>query len=116
LKLSREKYFQLYGPTTGDSLRLGDSNLWLEVERDIISSGDELVFGAGKPFRDGIGMSPTAKESETLDLVITNAVVCDPTIGVVKADIGIKNRYSWDRARGQPVYYGRCGFRGRNGY
>ena len=91
MKITHKRYVELYGPTEGDAVRLGDTDLWVEVEKDLISRGDELVFGAGKTCRDGIGLSPTSKEEDTLDLVITNSIVCDPSIGIIKADIGVKN-------------------------
>jgi urease subunit alpha len=90
LKISRRRYAELYGPTEGDRIRLADTNLYVTVERDLITKGEELVFGAGKTARDGLGLLPTAREEDAMDLVITNAVILDPTIGVVKADIGIK--------------------------
>lgn len=91
MKISRDRYVELYGPITGDKIRLGDTNLYVTVEKDLITKGDELIFGAGKTARDGIGVLPSAKEEEAMDLVITNAVILDPLLGVVKADIGIKN-------------------------
>ncbi|ADX82330.1 urease subunit alpha [Sulfolobus islandicus] len=91
MKISRDRYVELYGPITGDKIRLGDTNLYVTVEKDLITKGDELIFGAGKTARDGIGLLPSAKEEEAMDLVITNAVILDPLLGVVKADIGIKN-------------------------
>ncbi|QKR01113.1 urease subunit alpha [Metallosphaera tengchongensis] len=91
MKIERERYVELYGPTEGDSVRLGDTDLWLTVERDMIAKGEELVFGAGKTARDGLGLLPNSREENVMDLIITNAVVFDPVLGVVKADIGIKD-------------------------
>ncbi|AWR96861.1 urease subunit alpha [Acidianus sulfidivorans JP7] len=91
MKISRERYFELYGPTIGDKIRLGDTNLYVTVEKDLITHGDELVFGAGKTARDGLGLLPNAKEEDTMDVIITNVVILDPILGVVKADIGIKD-------------------------
>ncbi|MQL54393.1 urease subunit alpha [Acidianus ambivalens] len=91
MKISRERYAELYGPTEGDKIRLADTNLYVTIEKDLITKGEELVFGAGKVARDGLGLLPTAKEEEAMDLVITNAVIIDPMIGIVKADIGIKD-------------------------
>ncbi|MEM1859398.1 MAG: urease subunit alpha, partial [Metallosphaera sp.] len=91
MKISRERYAELYGPTEGDKIRLGDTNLVITVEKDMIRKGDELVFGAGKSARDGLGLLPTVKEEESMDLVITNVVIMDPLLGIVKADIGIKD-------------------------
>lgn len=92
LRISRAHYAELFGPTTGDRVRLGDTDLWLEVERDLLVPGDECVFGGGKTLRDGLGMHGgiTADEG-ALDFVITNAVVVDAVLGIVKADIGIKD-------------------------
>lgn len=91
MKIDRVKYIELYGPTEGDRVRLGDTNLYVKVERDMIMRGEELVFGAGKTARDGLGLLPTAKEENSMDLVITNAIILDPVLGVVKADLGIKD-------------------------
>jgi urease subunit alpha len=91
VRLQRRQYAELYGPTTGDRFRLADTNLVLEIERDLGVAGDEAVFGGGKTVRDGMGQSSSALNSEgALDLVVTNAVVLDPVLGVVKADIGIR--------------------------
>jgi len=91
VKIERKRYFDLYGPTVGDSLRLADTDLWITLEKDLISHGDELVFGAGKTSRDGIGVYPLASKEEEMDLVITNVIVMDPVIGIIKADVGIKD-------------------------
>ncbi|MGD0250300.1 MAG: urease subunit alpha, partial [Thermoplasmata archaeon] len=92
LKMSRKAYTDLYGPTKGDKVRLGDSELFIEIERDHLTPGDEIVFGGGKSIRDGLGQTPgvTSKHG-ALDYVITNAVVLDPVLGIVKGDIGIKD-------------------------
>jgi len=90
-RLPRERYNSLYGPTTGDKVRLGDTNLFAEVEGDLTTYGDEAVFGGGKTLRDGMGMAPGATNEEgALDLVVTNALVIDPVHGVVKADVGVR--------------------------
>jgi urease subunit alpha len=89
--LDRARYAQLYGPTEGDRIRLGDSDLWALVERDLCRGGDELVFGAGKTLRAGTGCDGALTAAEgVLDLVITNALIIDAVLGVVKADIGVK--------------------------
>src|SRR3982751_642305 len=91
--IPRRTYADLYGPTTGDRVRLADTELLVEVERDFTTYGDEVTFGGGKVIRDGMGQSSgAARESEhgALDLVITNALVIDHW-GVVKGDIGIKD-------------------------
>jgi urease subunit alpha len=93
LPIPRRTYADLYGPTTGDRVRLADTDLIIEVERDYTSYGDEITFGGGKVIRDGMGQSSTADTSTpggVLDLVITNALIVDHW-GIVKADIGIKN-------------------------
>ena len=88
--VQRSKYAKLFGPTTGDRVRLGDTALVLRVERDHTTYGEELVFGGGKTLRDGMGQRANASQKEALDLVITNALVVDYT-GIYKADIGIKD-------------------------
>jgi urease subunit alpha len=92
-RIPRRTYADLYGPTTGDRVRLADTELVVEVERDYAVYGDEITFGGGKVIRDGMGQSSTAiRESEhgALDVVITNALIVDHW-GIVKADIGIRN-------------------------
>ncbi len=87
-KISRQAYAEMYGPTTGDRLRLGDTELWLEVEKDLTTYGDEVKFGGGKVIRDGMGQSQRVS-AEVADTVITNALIVDHW-GIIKADIGIK--------------------------
>ncbi|MCA9802471.1 MAG: urease subunit alpha [Cyanobacteria bacterium HKST-UBA02] len=90
LKIPRETYASLYGPTRGDRVRLADTDLLIEVEEDRTVFGDEIKFGGGKTVRDGQGQSPTALSGEgTLDVVITNALILD-WWGIIKADVGIK--------------------------
>ncbi len=92
LKLSRKQYTDLYGPTTGDKIRLADTDLFIEVEKDLLAHGDEEVFGGGKTIRDGLGQTPGVTNANgALDFVITNAVILDPVLGIVKGDIGIKD-------------------------
>jgi urease subunit alpha len=88
LSIPRRQYADLYGPTVGDRVRLGDTELLAEVERDLTVYGDEIAFGGGKTIRDGMGQS--ARAVDPLDLVITNVVVIDHW-GIVKADVGIKD-------------------------
>ncbi|XP_064938335.1 urease isoform X2 [Musa acuminata AAA Group] len=88
-EVSRESYANMYGPTTGDKIRLGDTNLYAEIEKDFAVYGDECVFGGGKVLRDGMGQATGYPTSCCLDTVITNAVIIDYT-GIYKADIGIK--------------------------
>jgi urease subunit alpha len=88
-KISRQAYAEMYGPTTGDRVRLADTNLLVEVEKDFTTYGEEVKFGGGKVIRDGMGQSQRIS-SECADSVITNALIIDHW-GIVKADIGIKN-------------------------
>lgn len=90
-KISGEKYAMMFGPTVGDRVRLADTDLFVEVEKDYTVYGDEIKFGGGKTIRDGMGQSVnTTSEEGDLDLVITNGLIIDYT-GIIKADIGIKN-------------------------
>ncbi len=90
LRIPRKQYADLYGPTTGDRIRLADTDLFVEIERDFTVYGEEAKFGGGKVLRDGMGQSSRATSSdEALDLVITGAVIVDHW-GIVKADIGIR--------------------------
>jgi urease subunit alpha len=89
--ISRYEYAGLFGATTGDQIRLGDTDLYVEVERDLRVLGDEAIYGGGKTLRDGMGIDNRAtSETGALDLVITNVVIIDATLGVVKADVGVK--------------------------
>lgn len=91
-RLTRREYAELFGPTTGDRVRLGDTDLWAEVEDDLLSPGDECVFGGGKTMRDGLGThGGTTSEDGALDFVITNVLIIDAVKGIIKADIGIKD-------------------------
>lgn len=89
-KMDRRAYAETYGPTVGDRIRLADTELFIEVEQDLTTYGDEVKFGGGKVIRDGMGQSPIANDSGAVDLVITNAVILD-WWGVVKADVGIRD-------------------------
>ncbi|MBD0305693.1 MAG: urease subunit alpha [Nitrospiraceae bacterium] len=91
MKIPRKQYADLFGPTVGDRVRLADTDLLIEIEKDFTSYGDEAVFGGGKVLRDGMGQSARATNTGgALDTVITNALILDYW-GIVKADIGIKN-------------------------
>jgi len=92
-RIERRAYAEMYGPTTGDRIRLADTDLWIEVERDLTVYGEEVKFGGGKVIRDGMGQGqlPSAKVADT---VITNAVVIDHW-GIIKADIGLKDGRIW---------------------
>ena len=92
VKMSGSKYAAMFGPTTGDKVRLADTNLIIEVEKDYTVYGDECKFGGGKTLRDGMGQSvKTCSSDGDLDLVITNALIIDAKAGIIKADIGIKD-------------------------
>ncbi|WAC19904.1 urease subunit alpha [Luteolibacter sp. SL250] len=94
MKQTRRNYAGMFGPTVGDQVRLGDTEIFIEVERDLIAEnggyGNEVKFGGGKVIRDGMAQHPLATDEEVLDLVITNALILDAAHGVIKADIGIK--------------------------
>src|SRR3954454_14900583 len=89
-KIARSTYADIYGPTTGDKVRLGDTSLILQVEKDFAVYGDEAKFGGGKTIREGMGQAAGVGDKDALDCMITNALVVDYT-GIYKADIGIKN-------------------------
>jgi urease subunit alpha len=89
-RIDRRAYAETYGPTVGDRIRLADTELFIEVERDFTTYGDEVKFGGGKVIRDGMGQSPISNAGGAVDLVITNALILD-WWGIVKADIGIKD-------------------------
>ena len=91
MRISRDRYARLYGPTAGDRFRLADTDLVAEVERDLGVPGEEAVFGGGKTIRDGMAQSQRAGSEGALDLVITNVVVFDPILGIVKGDVGVKD-------------------------
>ena len=90
LDIPRKRYASLFGPTVKDKVRLADTDLIIEIEKDLLRYGDEVVFGGGKSIRDGCGQASGIPCKEALDLVITNAIVMDPILGIIKADIGIK--------------------------
>ena len=91
MRIPRRQYNDLYGPTVGDRIRLADTELLIEIERDLTVPGEEAKFGGGKVIRDGMGQSPSAtRKNGALDVVITNAIILDYW-GIVKADIGIRD-------------------------
>jgi urease subunit alpha len=100
VEISREAYAAIYGPTTGDQVRLGDTDLWIEVEEDLTFGGEEAVFGGGKSIRESMAQSAVPRSGGALDTVITNAVVLDHW-GVVRADVGLRD--------GRIVALGRAG-------
>ena len=89
-KIQRSSYAEMYGPTTGDKVRLADTDLFIEVEKDFTVYGEEVKFGGGKVIRDGMGQSQVTREDGAVDTVITNALVVDVN-GIFKSDIGIKD-------------------------
>ncbi|PBC06600.1 urease subunit alpha [Mesorhizobium sp. WSM3859] len=90
-RISRASYAQMYGPTVGDKVRLADTELFVEVEKDLTVYGEEVKFGGGKVIRDGMGQSQVTRLGGAVDTVITNALVVDALTGIVKADIGLKD-------------------------
>ena len=89
-KIARSDYAAMFGPTTGDKVRLADTELFIEVEKDLTIHGEEVKFGGGKVIRDGMGQSQTSRADGAMDTVITNALIVDHT-GIIKADIGIRD-------------------------
>jgi len=100
VEISRERYAAIYGPTSGDQVRLGDTDLWIEIEQDYTFGGEEAVFGGGKSIRESMAQGTASRADGALDTVITNAIVLD-WWGVVRADVGIRD--------GRIVALGRAG-------
>src|SRR5215467_11748700 len=101
MKIARQAYAEMFGPTKGDRIRLADTELFIEIEHDFAIYGEEVKFGGGKVIRDGMGQSQRTSK-DTVDTVITKAVIVDHT-GIVKADIGIKEgRIAAIRKAGNP--------------
>jgi len=94
MKITKQAYAEMFGPTTGDRLRLADTELWIEVEQDYTLYGEEVKFGGGKVIRDGMGQGQMLSR-DVADTVITNALIVDAVAGIVKADIGLKNGMIW---------------------
>ena len=92
VRIARQAYAEMFGPTVGDRVRLADTALWIEVEKDHTIHGEEVKFGGGKVIRDGMGQSQRVA-AEVADTVITNALIVDAVVGIIKADIGLKNGY-----------------------
>ncbi len=90
--MERSAYHTMFGPTVGDVVRLGTTDLWIKVERDMTFYGDECKFGGGKTLREGMGQATGRPDAECLDLVVTNALIVDWS-GIYKADIGVKNGF-----------------------
>ncbi|HET7731469.1 MAG TPA: urease subunit alpha [Usitatibacter sp.] len=97
-RISRQAYAEMFGPTTGDRVRLADTDLWIEVERDLTTYGEEVKFGGGKVIRDGMGQSQRLA-AEVADTIITNALIVDHW-GIVKADVGLKDGRIWKIGKG----------------
>jgi len=93
VKITRQAYAEMFGPTAGDRVRLADTELWIEVEKDFTVYGEEVKFGGGKVIRDGMGQSQRVSK-DTADTVVTNALIVDHW-GIVKADLGIKDGRIW---------------------
>jgi len=89
-EMDRTAYATMFGPTVGDTVRLGFTDLWIKVEKDLTSYGDECKFGGGKTLREGMGQASGVSDEVSLDLVIVNALIVDWS-GIYKADIGVKN-------------------------
>ena len=90
VRIDRERYAAIYGPTAGDQARLGDTDLWIEIERDLTAGGEEAVFGGGKSIRESMAQSTVSRADGALDTVITNAIILD-WWGIVRADVGIRD-------------------------
>ncbi len=90
VEISRRAYAALYGPSTGDQIRLADTDLWIEVEQDLTVGGEESVFGGGKSIRESMAQGSVTRADGALDTVITNVVVLD-WWGIVRADVGIRD-------------------------
>lgn len=94
LKIDRQAYAEMFGPTVGDKIRLADTELWIEVEQDFTTYGEEVKFGGGKVIRDGMGQSQLGA-NDVADTVITNALIVDAVTGIIKADVAIKDGHIW---------------------
>ena len=90
VRIDRERYAAIYGPTAGDQVRLGDTDLWIEIERDLTAGGEEAVFGGGKSIRESMAQSTVSRADGAPDTVITNAIILD-WWGIVRADVGIRD-------------------------
>src|SRR5262245_53107473 len=90
IRISRAAYADMFGPTTGDKVRLADTDLVVEVEKDLTVYGEEVKFGGGKVIRDGMGQAQTSRADGAVDTVITNALIIDHS-GIYKADVGLRD-------------------------
>ena len=99
MKLSRQAYAEMFGPTVGDKVRLADTELWIEVEHDYTIYGEEVKFGGGKVIRDGMGQGQGVA-ADVADTIVTNALIIDAVAGIVKADVGLKDGRIWKIGKG----------------
>lgn len=99
VKISRQAYAEMFGPTVGDRLRLADTELWVQVEQDYTIYGEEVKFGGGKVIRDGMGQGQ-GLAAEVADTIITNALIIDAELGIIKSDVGLKNGRIWKIGKG----------------
>ena len=90
-RISRTAYAGMYGPTVGDRVRLADTEIIIEVEKDLTTYGEEVKFGGGKVIRDGMAQSQVTRADGAMDTVITNALILDAVTGIIKADVGLKD-------------------------
>src|SRR5690606_29738403 len=98
-RITRRAYAEMFGPTVGDRVRLADTDLFVEVERDLTVYGEEVKFGGGKVIRDGMGRSQRLA-AEVADTIVTNALIVDAMAGIVKADVGLKDGHIWAIGKG----------------
>src|SRR5436190_20930587 len=89
--IARSEHALRHGPTTGDRIRLGDTDLWIRIEQDLTEPADQVLWGYGKTLRSGMGQQDRASSESELDAVIGGAIVVDALLGIVKADVGIKD-------------------------
>ena len=116
MKMKRAIYADMFGPTTGDRVRLADTDLIIEVEKDFTTYGEEVKFGGGKVIRDGMGQSQVTNKQGAVDTVITNALILDHW-GIVKADVGLKEgKIHSDRQGRQPGHSAGCDHHHRAGH
>ena len=98
-RIARSTYADMYGPTVGDKVRLADTELFIEVEKDFTTYGEEVKFGGGKVIRDGMGQGQGVS-ADVADTIITNALIVDAVAGIVKADVGLKDGRIWKIGKG----------------
>jgi urease subunit alpha len=113
-KISRAAYAGMFGPTVGDKVRLADTELFIEIEKDHTTYGEEVKFGGGKVIRDGMGQSQATRAEGAVDTVITNVVIVDHS-GIYKADVGLKNGRIHAIGKAHLVAHGRAKHAGIGG-